>query len=219
VASLVFSFGGQAAVTLLMPFYLIQARGLSTAEAGIVIGTVPALMLLVSPFSGYLADRTGSGYQAAVGAALVSLGLLSLATLGAETPLALVMGRLAIVGLGTALFQAPNSSAIMGSVPRERLGTASASVATARNIGNASGLALAGTLLVVVAARQAGVEGVRADELPPDALLAGIRAAFLAAAAVSSLAIVTALLRGGASARAETDQEIERQPSRPVASR
>jgi EmrB/QacA subfamily drug resistance transporter len=213
VLSLVLNFGGQAAVTLLMPFYLIQVRGLSTARAGIVIGTVPAMMLVLSPLSGYLADRFASRYQPAAGAALVGLGLLSLATLGLETPLALVVVRLALVGLGTALFQAPNSSTIMNSVPRDRLGTASASVATARNIGNATGIALMGTIMVAVASTEAGTEGTRVDDLPVSALLAGIRVAFVVAAAVSSVAIVTSLLRGTTVRRPEEQEAGALQPT------
>ena len=197
VLGLVLNFGGQAAVTFLMPFYLIQVRDFSAVRTGVVIGTVPAMMLVVSPLSGYIADRFGSRYQPAVGAGLVSLGLLSLATLGPETPLLLIMARLALVGLGTALFQAPNSSTIMNSVPRERLGTASASVATARNIGNATGLALMSTLLVAVASAEAGDRAGRVDDFAADALLTGIRTCFAVGAAVSSLAIAASLLRGG----------------------
>ncbi len=213
VLSLVLNFGGQAAVTFLMPFYLIQVRGASTARTGLVIGTVPAMMLAFSPLSGYLADRFASRYQPAVGVALVSLGLLSLATLGPDTPLLLVMARLVLIGLGTAAFQAPNSSAIMNSVPPERLGTASASVATARNIGNASGLALTGTILVTVASARAGVEGVRIDQLPVPALLAGIRTGFAVSAAISALAIISSALRGRATRHTERPPVAETPPS------
>jgi EmrB/QacA subfamily drug resistance transporter len=211
VLSLVLNFGGQAAVTFLMPFYLIEVREYSTAQAGIVIGTVPAMMLLVSPPSGYLADRFHTRYQPALGAGLVSLGLLSLATLGPQTPLGLVMARLSLVGIGTALFQAPNSSTIMSSVPRERLGTASASVATARNIGNATGLALMSTLLVAVASSEAGVVAGRVDDLPADALLTGIRVCFAVGAAVSSLAIAASLMRGGTARAPEERIDADRQ--------
>lgn len=196
VLSLILNFAGQASVTFLMPFYLIQVRGYSTARAGLVTVTVPVMMLLLSPVSGYLSDRFRFRYQTALGSGLVTAGLLSLSTVGPDTPMLLVMARLALLGIGSALFQSPNSSVIMSSVPRSALGTASASVATGRNIGNSIGLAMAGTILVAVASTAAGVSGVRADQLPPDALLKGIRTAFFVGGCVSLLAVIASLLRG-----------------------
>jgi EmrB/QacA subfamily drug resistance transporter len=198
VGSLMLSFAGQSAVTFLIPFYLITLRGMSTASAGLVIATVPFMMLVLSPLSGYFADRFGSRRQPTVGIALVSLGLLSLATLERDTGIPFVVMRLALIGVGTSLFMAPNSSQIMGSVPRSMLGTASASVATARNVGNAMGLAMGSVILASVASSAAGLRGVEVDALPPHALLDGIRAAFLAAAAVSSLAVVASVFRSEA---------------------
>jgi EmrB/QacA subfamily drug resistance transporter len=203
-ASLALNFAGQASVTFLMPFYFVTVRHFSTAHAGLIITTVPCMMLLLSPPSGYLADRFAFRYQPVLGVAMVSLGLLSLSTIQLDTSTPLIVARLALVGIGTAIFMSPNSSAIMGSVPRSMLGTASASVATSRNIGNATGLAMASAILVGVASASAGLGGVRAKDLPADALLDGIHAAFLAAACVSTLAIVASLLRGRRAAVSHT---------------
>ncbi|MGD9890653.1 MAG: MFS transporter [Dehalococcoidia bacterium] len=195
--SLMLNFVGQSAVTFLMPFYLIQVLDYSTAHAGLVIVTIPVLMLALAPLSGYVADRFGFRYQQALGSALVTLGLLSLTTLAADTPMAAIMARMALIGLGSAIFQSPNSSAIMGSVPPQQLGTASASVATSRNIGNATGLALMGTIVVAVASSHLGSSAVSTDQIPSDVLLDGIRAGFLAGGAISVLAVVAAALPTG----------------------
>ena len=136
-----------------------------------------------------------------LGVAFVSVGLLSLSTIQLDTPTALIVARLALVGVGTAIFMSPNSSAIMGSVPKSMLGTASASVATSRNIGNAAGVAMASAILVGVASASAGVSGGRTRDLPVEALLDGIQRAFIAAAAVSTLAIFASAFR---SRRVET---------------
>ncbi len=194
-ASLALSFAGQSAITFLMPFYLQQVRGYSTGQTGFVLATVPSMMLLISPISGRVSDRYGFRHQTTLGIAIVSVGLLAMSTIHAETPIALVMLRLAVVGIGTAIFMSPNSASIMGSVPKERLGTASASVATARNIGNASGLAMASAILVGVATSSAGFTAAKVADLPPDAILDGVRMAFFVAAIASSLAIVASSLR------------------------
>lgn len=194
VLSLVTNFLGQAAAIFLMPFYLISVLDYGTAKAGLVIATVPAMMLLLSSLSGYISDRFGFRHQTTVGLAVVTVGLLLLSTLRIDEPAGLIMARLAVVGIGSAIFSSPNSSGILGSVPRTKLGVASASVATARNVGNAAGLAIASAVLVGVASASAGVSGIDARDLPPDALLDGVRAAFLAAAAASSLAVAVSYL-------------------------
>jgi hypothetical protein len=48
------------------------------------------------------------------------------------------------VGIGIGMFQAPNNSAIMGSVPRERAGVASSLLSLTRTIGQTSGIAMLG---------------------------------------------------------------------------
>ena len=186
IASLTLNFVGQSSVIFLMPFYLIEVRDFSTAQTGLMISIVPLMMLVFAPLSGWVSDRTGWQHQATVGMAVVSLGLLTLATLERDTAVPWVLVRLALVGLGSVIFGPPNTSTVMGSVPRPMLGTASASVATSRNVGNAVGLAVASAVLVVVAG---GGAGVATDDLPPDDLLSGIRAAFLAAGMLSLLAI------------------------------
>ncbi|MGE3960376.1 MAG: MFS transporter [Dehalococcoidia bacterium] len=191
ISSLTLNFVGQSSVIFLMPFYLIEVRDFSTAQTGLMIAMVPLMMLVFAPLSGWFADRTGWPHQATLGIALVSAGLLTLATLEVDTPVPLVLVRLALVGLGSMIFGPPNTSAVMGSVPRPMLGTASASVATSRNVGNAVGLAVASAVLVIVGGG-AGA-GIAANDLPPEDLLRGIRAAFLAAGLLSLLAIGASL--------------------------
>ena len=152
------------------------------------------------------------GYDSA-GIAIVGVGLLSLATLEADTPVFWVLARLALVGIGAVVFGPPNTSAIMGSVPRKMLGTASASVATARNIGNATGLAVGSAVLVIVGGVVTSESG---GELPAEDLLRGIRAAFLVAGCLSLLAVATSLT-GGRQLPRRPDPEEEPQRERDAA--
>ncbi len=212
VGSLVLNFLGQAAAIFLMPFYLIVVRDFSTAKTGLIIAAIPAMMLLLSWGSGVIADRRGFRHQTTLGLAIVSLGLFSLATLQADTSTIMIMARLAVIGVGSAIFSAPNASEVLGSVPRSMLGTASASVATARNVGNATGVALASAILVSVATSAAGTTGVGTRDLPAEALLDGIQWAFFVAAAVSTLAIAASFF-GRQGARVEAGKTEERQPA------
>lgn len=212
VGSLVLNFLGQASAIFLLPFYLIVVRDFSTAKTGLIIATIPAMMLMLSWVSGMISDRRGFRHQTTLGVAIVSLGLFSLSTLEADTPTLMIMARLAVIGIGSAIFMSPNASDVLGSVPRSMLGTASASVATARNVGNATGVALASAILVSVATSAAGTSGVGTRELPPEALLEGIQWAFRIAAAVSTLAIVASFF-GRQGVRADASGQEERRPA------
>lgn len=195
-SSLALNLTGQGALTFLLPLYLMTVRGFSAMHTGLVVITIPAIVLALSHHSGYVADRFAFRYQSTIGLALVSVGLLSLATLHTGSSLLSVIVRLAIVGIGAAISLSPTSSAIMGSVHRQMLGTASATVLTARNVGSALGLAVSSTLLVAVASRESSLKGLSASEIPAQDLLLALRVCFVVAAVFPALGIITAVCRG-----------------------
>ncbi len=59
---------------------------------------------------------------------------------------------LAICGLGTGLFVAPNNSALMGDAPRNRQGIASGVLALVRNVGMVLGIGLTGAIFTTILA-------------------------------------------------------------------
>ena len=107
----------------------------------------PLAVMAVAPFSGALSDRLGTRGLAVAGAALCAAALVAMAFLLVAAPAMAVGWRLAFFGLGTGIFQSPNHSAVMGSVPRPHLGIASGILGTARNTGMALGIAAAGLIL------------------------------------------------------------------------
>jgi EmrB/QacA subfamily drug resistance transporter len=162
-----------AAITFLMPFYLIEGIAYSPARAGLLLITIPLLRVIIAPLSGRLYDRLGSFLLCFAGLGLTCLGLFLLSELNNASTAGDVVLRLAITGLGIGLFVTPNTSAIMGVVGRSRLGTASAMVPTVRQIGMSIGLAIAGTVFVI----------------------AGFHDALLVALIIGALALLVSLLR------------------------
>ncbi len=55
------------AINVLVPFYLVEVRAFSPAQAGLLLTPLPLTFALVSPFSGSLADRIGTRWLAAGG--------------------------------------------------------------------------------------------------------------------------------------------------------
>ncbi len=137
-------------VVFLMPFYLIQGRGLSPAQAGLVLTAYPVVMALSAPASGWLSDRIGSRLLSSLGMGIMSAGLLLLAALRPDSDYGQVAFSLGVVGLGTGIFVSPNSSALMGAAPRARQGIAAGILATARNTGMMLGVGAAGAIFASV---------------------------------------------------------------------
>jgi EmrB/QacA subfamily drug resistance transporter len=190
VLSAVLNYISFSATYFLLPFYLIQGRGLSPSQAGLVLTSQPIIMALTASFSGAFSDRVGSRLPATAGMLILSTGLFFLSRAGPTAPLVYLVGALAIIGLGIGLFTSPNSSAVMGSVPADRRGIASGVLATARTLGNVLGVALAGAIF----------NTVLGHALPNDAarVVDGVSAGLTMAAGVALLgAIVSASRPGG----------------------
>ncbi len=176
-------------VLFLLPFYLIQARGLDPAQAGLILTAQPIIMAIVAPLSGTLSDRIGARLFSTAGMVVIAVGLFFLSRLGDHSPLGYVALALATVGLGTGLFVSPNNSALLGAAPLHRRGIASGILATARNVGMVLGVGLAGAVFTTVEA-QAQAMG-RAG-----AAFEGIRAGFLVAVGVAALGALASAVRG-----------------------
>jgi len=59
----------------------------------------------------------------------------------------LIAGGMLLIGVGLGLFTVPNASAVMSTVPRERLGLAAGLQATMRNLGISGGAAAAAAIM------------------------------------------------------------------------
>lgn len=130
----------------LLPFYLSEGVGYPATMIGVFLAIVGVPFLLLSAISGKLSDRFGSRLLSACGMSLACIALLFLSRLGGGSGGFAITAGLCIIGISYALFVPPNYSAIIGSVPRDRFGTASATLSVTRQMGSSSGIAVAGTL-------------------------------------------------------------------------
>jgi EmrB/QacA subfamily drug resistance transporter len=186
-ASAVLNYVCLYSVAFLMPFYLIQGRGLSPAQAGLILTAQPLVMAVAAPLSGTLSDRIGSRLLSVAGMAILGIGLLLLSRLGSASPYGQVAGFLVVVGLGIGIFISPNTSALMGAAPRSRQGIAAGVLATARTVGMVMGVGLAGAIFTTVLA-----SGPPGD---PAVLFSAIEASFVVAGFVAFAGALVASLR------------------------
>ena len=131
---------------LLMPFYLLEGIQLSPLETGLLMAVVSVVTLIVNPISGSLSDRFGPVWLSTLGAGATATAFLLMLNFDLQTKTTTIIIDLVLLGIGVGCFQPPNNSIIMGSVGRKHLGSASALIATERQLGISMGMAFAGSL-------------------------------------------------------------------------
>lgn len=131
---------------ILMPFYLENVLGYGTRNVGLLMATLPIALGIVAPISGALSDRIGTRPITVVGLIVMLFGFYAMSTLSTGTTALGFILRFLPVGIGMATFQSPNNSAIMGAVPRKRLGVASGLLSMTRSMGQTIGIAVLGAL-------------------------------------------------------------------------
>lgn len=179
-------------IVFVLPFLLIQGRGMDTQQAGLVLTAQPVVMAIVAPVSGALSDRIGVRLPATLGMLVLTVGLLMLAESTASASTAMVVGALAVVGLGLGMFASPNNSAIMGAAPRDRQGIAGGVLATARNVGMVLGVGLAGAVFTTVLAQLAPAAGLA---VPTHVLEQGVRISLWVLAGIAAVGALTSYSR------------------------
>jgi EmrB/QacA subfamily drug resistance transporter len=179
-------------ILFLMPFYLIQGRGLSPSQAGLLLSVQPVVMAIVAPLSGTLSDRIGVRLLTSLGMAVLSLGIFILSRFGPDTHSLQMAVGLATTGFGTGVFISPNNSALMGSAPRHRQGIAAGILATSRNVGMVLGIGLAGAIFTTVLAQLGAGDSSTATS---PILFHAFRASFTTASAIALLGALLSLVR------------------------
>ena len=144
--SLFFITSTQSTISFLMPFYLQNILHFSPTHMGFIIIANSIVIVLIAPVAGWLSDRMGSRLLCTVGAAIIVVGQFFIASLAIDSSVPRIIFPLLLIGLGWAIFNSPNQSAILGSVPRDKLGTASGMNTTTARTGGAMGVALSATL-------------------------------------------------------------------------
>ena len=146
LGSLFLMFLTYSAYILLMPFYLLQGIGMTPSQAGVMMTVVSMIAIIVGPISGWLSDRFGQARFSTLGAVLTIISFWLIFGFDLQSRNVEIILVLALAGLGMGMFQSPNNSSIMGAVREDRFGTASAMIATSRQVGISLGMALSGTI-------------------------------------------------------------------------
>lgn len=173
-------------VIFALPFVFLDALWLPGSIAGLLLAVVYAVRALASPLAGRVSDRIGPWPPSMLGMVAVCTGAAMMLAITVDSSRWEVLILLTLMGIGMGAFATPNLSTIMGSTSNRQLGTASAVVATSRQIGQSLGLAIAGTAFAY--AKLTRSEELLARGLAPNQAEAYATIAGLQATAVLSVA-------------------------------
>ncbi len=123
------------ALMFVFVFYFQGVQGNSPILAGVKLAPLALGMLISSPLSGIWADRRGSRSMAVLGMLVTAAGLALMTTLGRDTTYVASGVYLFIVGIGSGMFNSPNTAAMMGTVAPHRRGIAAGARVLLQNTG------------------------------------------------------------------------------------
>ncbi|HUH80006.1 MAG TPA: MFS transporter [Solirubrobacteraceae bacterium] len=188
------------ALMFLFVFYFQGAQGDSPIDAGIKLTPLALGMLVASPLAGMYADRHGSRALAAIGMLVTATGLAGMTTLQVSSAYGESALWLALVGVGSGMFNSPNTAAMMGVVPAKRRGIAAGARTLLQNTGAV--LSIAFVLAVVTSSIPKSTlfavfsglaKGLSAEKLAP--FISNMHVALWVLAGVSLLGAGVCLLR------------------------
>jgi EmrB/QacA subfamily drug resistance transporter len=123
------------ALMFVFVFYFQGVQGNSPILAGVKLAPLALGMLIASPLAGIWADRRGSRGMAVAGMLVGAAGLALMTTLQRDTTYWASGIYLFVVGLGSGMFNSPNTAAMMGTVAARRRGIAAGARVLVQNTG------------------------------------------------------------------------------------
>ena len=138
------------ALMFVFVFYFQGAQGDDPITAGLKLTPMALGMLVASPLAGTWADRHGSRMLAAAGMLVGAAGLAFMTSLQAESAYWQSSLGLLVVGVGSGMFNSPNTAAMMGAVPPQRRGIAAGTRTMVQNTGAV--ISIAFVMAIVTAA-------------------------------------------------------------------
>ena len=186
-------YASLSSINILQPFYLQNARGLGSLSAGLVMMVYPVVLAVAAPLSGHLSDKIGQKVPTLIGLCFSTIGYVGAALMTLRSSLVLTGVVYGFLGLGNALFQSPNTSLIMSTVPQNKLGVAGSVNALARNMGFIFGVLLSATVLFASMSARYGQPVRDYVRGRPELFIYGMRVTYLVIAGVCfAAALITA---------------------------
>ncbi|MFF0627857.1 MFS transporter [Streptomyces sp. NPDC004296] len=189
------AFVALAGFLLINTLYLQQERGLSARWTGLALLPATVAIAVGGLVGGRWVARRGPRLPLMTAGLCITAGSAVLLGLRATTPYAEIALAYVLLGAGFGLVNPPITSTAVSGMPADQAGVASAVAATARQFGNALGVAVLGALLAAGLGSSAGPNSLSAATHLPWAFLC------FDGLAITAVAVLATRRRPGGSAR------------------
>ncbi len=135
------------AMFFFLALYLQNIRGYSPLEAGVRFLPSTALVIVMGPLAGRLADRVGPRPLMTLGLTIISGALFWLSHMTVSSSYLTLLPGFLLMGMGIGLTMSPMSTAAMNSVEQTKAGVASGILSQNRMVGGTFGVAVTGALV------------------------------------------------------------------------
>lgn len=183
----------QGLVTFIAPFYLQDVLKLSPTFIGIIFLVPSLLSMVLSPVCGAMTDRIGARFLLVLGTLILMAAFLIGATLSADSHWLWPTALLALLGIGSALFNTPSQAVMIGSLPKENWGSAIGIINGIFGLGHMLGISVSGIFLTLAFRYYSGIPGTTPDPGDTQVFVASMNVTYWFALAISLVPLLTSL--------------------------
>jgi EmrB/QacA subfamily drug resistance transporter len=194
------NYTGYFYLSFFISFYMQRILNFSPLLTSLALISLSISMVIISPISGWLSDIIGSRILATLGMILIMIGLLLFIPLGTKASVIDISLRMILIGIGMGLFSSPNTSAVMGSVSRDKLGVASGTLNMMRFLGQSLSLAVASLIVSsfvphnILSSIFTGLQ-ISSFDISSELFLLGLRRLYLISSIIIGIGAILSALR------------------------
>jgi DHA2 family metal-tetracycline-proton antiporter-like MFS transporter len=184
----------------LLPFYLELIMGYSSDFAGLIILIPSLVVIFIGPLSGYISDNFGSRIPTIIACITLIMAIILLYRLNQTVGILFIFAALGIRALSEGMFTPANNKTVMSHSPKEKVGSVSSLLNTARYMGLVMGIVVFNEIFVTTISNEItdliGVPSTGAFQFsaPVGILLNGFQNAFILGIAMSVLILIFSIL-------------------------
>ncbi|RQT21404.1 MFS transporter [Burkholderia contaminans] len=135
------------AIFYALPMWLQEARGLSAADAGLVMLPVAGIGTVTTMLATRIVHRHGARPVLVIGSAMLCIGSVVMSLMTSSLPIAAIVLLSIVFGIPNGFNNLGNQATLYQSTPHDRIGTASGLYRTAQYVGGSLSFALVGLAL------------------------------------------------------------------------